>query len=79
MNALRQNQCEFGSSVNAVNNIKPFLGWELIRQAGCLRYLGHFRSERRGDERDFGRAQDYRAAGRTVRVLDRNDSHRFWF
>jgi hypothetical protein len=27
---------------------------------------------------DFGRAQDYRAA-RAMRVLDRNDSHRFWF
>jgi len=27
---------------------------------------------------DFGLAQDYRAA-RAVRVLDRNDSHRFWF
>ena len=27
---------------------------------------------------DFGQAQDYRAA-EAVRVLDRNDSHRFWF
>jgi hypothetical protein len=38
-----------------------------------------FRPERRGDERDFGLATDYRAAERTVRVLDRNDSHRYWF
>jgi hypothetical protein len=38
-----------------------------------------FRPERRGDERDFGLAPDYRAAERTVRVLDRNDSHRYWF
>jgi hypothetical protein len=38
-----------------------------------------FRPERRGDERDFGLAPDYRAAVRTVRVLDRNDSHRYWF
>jgi len=38
-----------------------------------------FRPERRGDERDFGLAPDYRAALRTVRVLDRNDSHRSWF
>ena len=27
---------------------------------------------------DFGPAPDYRAA-EAVRVLDRNDSHRFWF
>src|SRR6476646_10201130 len=49
------------------------------RDAGALSVdLSTFRSERRGDERDFGLAQDTAPPG-AVRVLDRNDSHRFWF